>query len=448
MTHDRNDDKPKGPTASRLQRFAKLTGLGAGVAARHLGQKIAGAFSTEEEQQEREKRGRERTAVQMRETLGELKGAAMKVGQMLATDPELLPEEMVRELAQLQHSAPSMEFALVREVVEAALERPLEDVFESFGETPIGAASIGQVHKARTRDGQTVAVKVQYPGIADTLSSDMQNLGSLLVMARAALPKDRVDGYLDEVRSVIERESDYLNEADNLERFQIILKDVEGVRVPIPVHELTRKNVLVMEYLDGVRLEDWLATASEAEKTVQGTRVLRMYLEMIHRHGALHADPHPGNFLVLREDSTGTGTPAIGLLDLGCVRDYPLAFMDGMLELLRGMWRHDIDDLQRTWRKLGFMDNGVDRELIYDWWELVFAPVIKPGVTDFGTWKIQDEALRYVLDNPSVKMFAPPREALFYTRVLVGLRALMHKTGMKLNLYELSREVCRARGIL
>jgi predicted unusual protein kinase regulating ubiquinone biosynthesis (AarF/ABC1/UbiB family) len=436
------------PTSSRFQRFAKLTGLGASVTARHLGQRIAGAFSSAEQQEERERKGREKTATQMRETLGELKGAAMKVGQMLATDPELLPEEIVRELATLQHSAPAMDFQATKAVVEKALERPLDEVFESFSEQPIGAASIGQVHRARTKDGQDVAVKVQYPGIADTLSSDIKNLGSLLVMARATLPRDKVDGYLEEVRTVIEREGDYLKEAENLERFQVVLKGVEGVRVPLPVHELTRKNVLVMEFLDGVRLEDWLQSASAEDKTVQAQRLLRMYLQMIHEHGALHADPHPGNFLVLKQGSDPSGVPPIALLDLGCVRDYPVAFMDDMLQLLRGMWRHDLPALQRTWRKLGFVDDKVDPEVIYEWWELIFSPLIRNEVTDFGEWKIQEQAVKFLLEHPELKLFAPPREVIFYTRVLVGIRALMHKTQMKLNVYELSREVCRSRGVI
>ena len=430
-----------GPTVGRFSRFAKLTGLSAGVAARHLTQKVRGAFSDDDARVIQEKAAQQATAEQVTKTLGQLKGAAMKIGQMLATDPELLPPEMVAQLSQLQHSAPPMDFPTVRGVVEKALETSIEQAFESFSETPIGAASIGQVHRARTKDGLDVAVKVQYPGIADTIRSDMKNLGSLLVMARAALPKERVDSYLEEITEVIEKESDYLAEAENLERFQVVLKSVEGVRVPIPVHELTRKNVLVMELFKGTRLDDWLLSASSEDKTQQGRRLLRAYLEMIHRHGALHADPHPGNFLVL-DDGT------IGMLDLGCVRDYPLAFMDEMLVLLSGLWKHDVDALQASWRRLGFMDKGVDPEVVYEWLALLFEPLTSDRVTDFGTWKIHDDAMRFVLDNPRVKLWAPPREVLFYVRVLAGLRSLMHKVDMKLNVYELSRAVCKERGII
>jgi predicted unusual protein kinase regulating ubiquinone biosynthesis (AarF/ABC1/UbiB family) len=439
-----------GAPPGRFSRFAKLTGLTAGVAARHLGHRVVSAFSSDEgAAAERERKATQKSAEQMRKTLGELKGAAMKVGQMLATDPELLPPEMVEELSQLQHSAPPMDFATVRSVIEGALDKKLEDVFDEFGEEPIGAASIGQVHRAKTADGMDVAVKVQYPGIADTIKSDMRNLGSLLVLARAGLPKERVDSYLEEITTVIERESDYVNEANNLERFQVILKDVRGVRVPIPVHELTRRSVLVMEYFRGPRLEDWLMGATPEQKTVQGQRLLRAYLEMIHLHGALHADPHPGNFMVLEGEAHAIdGAPAIGMLDLGCVRDYPVAFMDAQLKLLAALWSHDLERIQATWRELGFIDKGIDPEIIYEWFQLVFSPLLENKVTDFGTWKVQDDILKFVLDNPRIKLFAPPREALFYMRVLAGIRALMHKVGMRLNVYEMSREVVKSRGLL
>lgn len=437
---------PQAPKVSRFSRFAKLTGLGASVTARHVAQRVAGAFSDEATAAEREKRARSKSAEQMTKTLGELKGAAMKIGQMLSTDPELLPPEFVDQLSQLQHSAPAMDFPTVKAAIERAFERPLDELFAEFSQQPIGAASIGQVHRARTRDGQDVAVKVQYPGIADTIRSDMKNLGSLLVMARAAIPKDRVDGYLEEITTVIERESDYLNEAENLERFQVLLKDVQGVRVPIPVHELTRRTVLTMEFFRGKKLEDWLSAASDEHKTAQGQRLLRAYLEMIHEHGALHADPHPGNFLVL--DDEGSEVPPIGLLDLGCVRDFPVAFMDLQLKLLVGLWRHDLDAIQAIWREMGFLDTHVDAELVYDWLCLLFEPLLVDRVTDFGAWRVNESAMRFVLDNPSIKLWAPPREVLFYVRVLAGVRALLHKVGMKVNAYQISRQVVRERGLL
>lgn len=452
VSNEDRDEKagsPQAPTASRLARFAKMSSLTASVAARHLGERVAGAFRDGDANSKAEKEAQKKSAAQITKTLGELKGAAMKVGQMLATDPELLPKEMVDEIAKLQHSAPPMPLAMVRGVIKMALGRDVDDIFAEFSDAPIGAASIGQVHKATLRvpiDGvSVVAVKVQYPGIADTIASDMKNLGSLLTLLRAQLPKDRVDGYLDEVTSVIQQESDYLREAENLERFHMVMKPLSGVRVPAPVHELTRKNVLVMEYLAGTKIEPWLQAASQQQRDVIGKQLLEVFLQSIHRHQVLHADPHPGNFLVA--DGVGGGDPVLCILDCGCVREYSPAFSDGLIALLVALWRHDLDALVAASRALGFSDKGLDPDDMYEWCQMILAPMLRDEVWDFGNWKIQDDAMRFLLAHPSIKLWAPPREVIFYMRTLAGLRGLLHQTGVRLNTFHMSRAMAAERGL-
>ena len=436
------------PTSSRFARFARMSGLTAGVTARHLGQKMAGVFQNDEQKKSGEKAAQQKSAAQITKTLGELKGAAMKIGQMMATDPELLPPDMIEQISTLQHSAPAMSFHAVTEVVEAALGTPLSSAFSSFSPEPIGAASIGQVHRATTIDGVDVAVKVQYPGIADTIRSDMKNLGSLLAMMRVQLPKERVDGYVDEFTRVIEQESDYLREADNLERFVVLLGKIPGVRVPYPVHELTKKNLLVMQYLDGTRLETWLHDAPAEQKSAQGARLIEIFLQSVHRNQVLHADPHPGNFLVLDKEPLVDGAPPLGILDAGCVREYDAAFTDGLIGFMAAMWRHDLDALKTAWTKIGFIDHDLDPELIYEWNELVLAPLLKNEDFDFANWKVQHELTSFMLANPRMKMFSPPREVLFYLRTLVGLRGLLAKTGTKVNVYKIARAMAEERGVL
>jgi predicted unusual protein kinase regulating ubiquinone biosynthesis (AarF/ABC1/UbiB family) len=436
------------PTSSRFARFARMSGLSASVAARHFGQKVASAFRDDDEQEKAKKESQLKSATQITKTLGELKGAAMKLGQMMATDPELLPKEMVEELQKLQHSAPPMPFATVKQVIEEALGQPLDDVFTEFGEVPIGAASIGQVHRAKTKEGADVAVKVQYPGIADTIVSDMRNLGGLLALARAQLPRERVDAYLEEVTSVIQAESDYLKEAENLERFQFVLKNLKGVRVPTPVHELTRKNVLVMEYLSGQKIETWLETAPDAQKQEQGKRLLEVFLQTIHRHHVLHADPHPGNFMILDSAEFVDGAPVLGILDCGCVREYEAAFCDDLIALLVTLWKHDIDAMVKAYRKLGFIDKGVDADDIYEWCQMILAPMLRDEDWDFAGWKIQEQAFAMIMAHPALKLWAPPREVLFYVRTLAGLRGLLAKTGLKLNTYKMSRAMAEERGMV
>jgi len=442
------EERGRAPVASRLGRFARLSGLTASVTARHLGQKVAAAFQDDDARARAKKEAQKRSATQITKTLGELKGAAMKVGQMMATDPELLPPEMVDELAALQHSAPAMPLATVRSVVESALGRPLDDVFASFSPEPIGAASIGQVHKAVVRaDGAVVAVKVQYPGIGDTIRSDIRNLQGLFNLMRAHVSKERLDDWVDEFTAVIERESDYLREADNLERFHFVLKGLPGVRVPTPVHELTRRNVLVMEFFAGEKLEPWLLQASSEQKTVQARRLMEFFLQTMHRHHLLHADPHPGNFVVLTGEPAVDGAPPLGILDAGCVREYEPAFTDDLITFLVALWKHDTDKMLAVTRKLGFAD-GNDIGDVYEWNQIILAPLLHDREWDFGAWKIQEDALRFVLDHPAIKAWAPPREILFYVRTLAGLRGLLHKTGVKMNACRLARAMAEERGML
>lgn len=440
--------REEAPTSSRFKRFTRLSGLTAGITARHLGQKVADVFRDDASREAAARKNQAKSASEITKTLGELKGAAMKIGQMMATDPELLPKEMVDEIKTLQHAAPPMPFATVKSVVEEALGAPLATHFESFSEAPIGAASIGQVHRARTIDGVDVAVKVQYPGIAATIRSDMKNLGSLLTVLRAQLPKERVDGYLEEFTSVLERESDYVRESESLERFHFITGKMPGVVVPTPVHELTRPNVLVMEFFDGIRLEEWLATATPAQKQVQGRRLVEVFLQTIHRNQVLHADPHPGNFLVLHKEADVDGAPPLGILDAGCFQDFEPAFTDGLIRFMNAMWRHDLEALKGVWEDLGFIDHGVDPELIYEWNALILGPLLENKVWDFANWKIQEKAMKFVLAHPSVKLWSPPREALFYLRTLVGLRGLVASCELKLNTYEMAREMAVERGII
>ncbi|MEW5853201.1 MAG: AarF/ABC1/UbiB kinase family protein [Myxococcota bacterium] len=428
------------PGGGRFSRFAKLGTLTAGTAARHLTQKVMSTFQNAQTAEEREKAALEKTARQMVKTLGELKGAAMKVGQMLTTDPEL-PPEMLQILSTLQSSAPAMSSEMVRRVVAEALGGKLEDHFTEFHDVPLGAASIGQVHRATTREGQAVAVKVQYPGIAETIRHDMRNLDAVMNVARAMLPRERVDAYLEELTVVLDRESDYVQEAQHMVRYGELLRRMHGVRAPEPVVSLTRTNVLTMEFVEGVRLQDWLGTASAEAARDMGLRLLRVHVDMLYRHHLLHADPHPGNFLV---DTAGN----LVVLDFGCVREYEPAFVDDMVRLLLALWRHDLDELQAAWRTLKFIDNGVDPDLVYEWFNLILAPLVHNGEFDFRAWKVRDDVMAFVMANPRIKLFAPPREMLFYMRVVTGLRGVLAQAGVTANLRRWAREVAELRGLV
>jgi predicted unusual protein kinase regulating ubiquinone biosynthesis (AarF/ABC1/UbiB family) len=453
MADDPDDDSRKGgaPATGRWSRLAKLSSLAAGVASRAAAHAVAKPFLSAADANKSRDAGEMASARAIVKTLGGMKGAAMKLGQMLATDPSLLPEPMRLEVQQLQSQAPPMGESVVRTAVEGALGHSIEEVFERFDMKAIGAASMGQVHRARLRATSAhgaieVAVKVQYPGIADTIHSDVKNLGSLLNVMRLHVPRERVDRYVAEVTEMLVRESDYLQEAVELERIATLWRHSDSIRVPTPVHELCRPNVLVMEFLDGVRLSEWLAGATPADRARQGERLLGMYLVMLHEHGVLHADPHPGNFLVLHGPLVD-GIPVLGLLDCGCVKHYPLSFTDDLVRILTALWRSDLPALQQAWRALGFIDDGVDLDAAYEWMEFVLSPLLMDQPFDFATWDVTDQAVKFMVNNPSLKRWAPPEQVLFYLRTLAGLRGIMMQAGVVMNVHQVAKQVATARGL-
>ena len=424
----------------RFGRFAKLSGMTATVAARTLGQKVAGAFQTEESREEHRRRTLETNAKTMADTMGQLKGAAMKVGQMLSADPDLLPKEMAGALAGLQSEAPPMDLDMVHAQIRKHLGGPVEEFYSWFSPEPIGAASIGQVHRATTIAGEDVAVKVQYPGVRESVASDLKNLSSFLNLARVRLTKEQTDAYLQEVTEVLERESNYLDEADSLERFRTVLKDVPGVRVPTPFYDLTREEVLTMEFIEGERLVDWVKKQDEATRTEYGERLITAFVHMMHVHGVLHADPHPGNFLV---DMHGD----IVFLDLGCVRQYPLSFSQGLAKVLIAHWRGDVERMMSLLKELGFRTDTIDPEVAYEWFEIVLEPLLKDVTFDFNAWSIHDTSRKFMLAHPSLIDFHPPPEAIFYLRVLAGLRGIMGNANICINAHRLSKTALKELGI-
>ena len=172
--------------------------------------------------------------------MGEMKGAAMKVGQLLSTDPDILDPAFAERLTSLQNSAPPMDFDTLSAQVESALDQPIESVFKFFDPEPIGSASIGQVHRATLFDGRKVAVKIQYPGIAGSIESDLRNLGSLLKVGRVFITKERAESFIEEARDTIIAEADYTIEARNLVRFREHFADDEWIRIPEPIMDYAR----------------------------------------------------------------------------------------------------------------------------------------------------------------------------------------------------------------
>ncbi len=281
-----------------------MTGAAANVAAREAAARAMRAGGRNSEaSRERASRQQLKSAQALVKVLGSMRGAAMKVGQTLsAVDLGLVPEEIRPQfqeiLASLQHDAKPVSFKSIRKVIEEDLEEKLADAFASFDEEPIAAASIGQVHRATLDDGCTVAVKVQYPGIAEAIHADMQNLRLALKLLNVIAPGIDTGPIADEIRERISQELDYELEASNQHAMARAYRDHPFIVVPDVVSSLCRERVLVSEYIDGHRFSEAREWPAEQRDRL-GEILIRFYINGPLRHRLLNGDPHPGNSLFL-----------------------------------------------------------------------------------------------------------------------------------------------------
>lgn len=438
-------EKGERVTSSKFGRMMKLGSVGAGVAASSLAGKVKSLISTGDEAEDALSENYRRNAARMTEVLGQLKGASMKVGQMLSADPEGIPEEFAEGLALLQRSAPPMTWSTVSKQVEDALDRPIEAVFSRFDPDPIGAASIGQVHRARLDTGEEVAVKIQYPGVSDALESDLETLKSMLVWGRPFVEKEKLDRYFAEIREVLIQEADYEQEAQQLLRFRELVADRPDLRVPKAYPEHSRKTVLVMEYVEGQKLDDALEEMPPDQRDEYLFRFLAVYVWMFHELQEIHADPHPGNFLIDEEDR-------LVLLDFGCVKAFEAEFPDGMLDILAALWDGDTERILNIYARLGFGGENfdpskIDLDALDAYHEIVLAPFLADGAFDFGGWSPTIQAKKFMLANPALLALTPPPDMLLYFRLLSGIKGLLTRFNARLDVVTLARQTAERRGI-
>lgn len=442
------EDDSEDVATGRFERAWKVGKMGAKVTASSLANKIGNAFRGGDEESRREamRESLEKNAARAAEVLGDLKGASMKVGQLLSADPELLPDGFSDQLAALQRDAPPMPYETVRDQIESAFDQPLESVFSYFDDEPAGSASLGQVHRARLEDGTDVAVKIQYPGVADALDSDLKTLKSALVYARVVADKERLEAYFSQIRDLLREELDYENEAANLRRFHRMLADRQGVEVPEPIDEWTRETVLVMEYMEGEKLDDVLREMSDdTRRNEVMRRWIQLYSWMFHEQHEIHADPHPGNFLLTEDDT-------IVVLDFGSTRQYDPEFTDGYLDILDACWQDDRQRAVDALLELGYGGDidreDVDPDLVAEYNSIILAPFLQNEPFDFGEWEPAREGQKFMMRHPSFLKLTPPPESLPYMRVLSGIKGLLRKLDARFEIASMAVETARRRGRL
>ena len=279
-------------------------------------------------------------AVHFREALEELGTTFTKAGQALSTRADLLPPDVIRELTKLQDSGPTIDPNVIREVVAAELGKPVEEAYAEFDPTPLASASIGQVHAARLPAGRAVVVKVQKPGVQAQVETDLLILGELARTVGRRLPhSDLIDAerLVEELGRSITAELDYLREASNAEEFRNNFAGDEMVYIPAVIWTHTTSRVITLERIDGIKVDNVAALdAAGIARPELATRCTGVIFRQVFEHGVFHADPHPGNLLVLEGGR-------IGLLDFGMAGRLDGHVQDGLLEMLVGFVQNDDD---------------------------------------------------------------------------------------------------------
>lgn len=295
----------------RWQRFAALGTLQAKIAAAYLFHWLRGWFREASVNKQHLAETHWRTAVQVLDSMCYLRGAMMKVGQTLANFPDIAPREFVDTLNQLHFNAPPMHWSLLRELVHNEFGDEPESVFAAFDRQAFAAASIGQVHRARLKTGEDVAVKIQYPGIARTIQSDFRNAFLCLLPARLSADWENTKDQFDDLRQRLEQETDYTLEADRLERARPLFRPEDAIVVPKVHRDFSTGRVLTTEYLRGVHLTEFLAREpSQEERNEVARKIVRAWYRLMYAGRMLYVDFHPGNFLVLDDGR-------LGVLDFG-----------------------------------------------------------------------------------------------------------------------------------
>ncbi len=343
--------KDRIPTG-RISRTARVSSLAAGQAARHLGTRATNLGRTEQGRTAALERRHLEAAEQIVTALGTMKGAAMKLGQVMSfLDVGLVPEEyrdeFQRKLGALRDAAPKVRFADMRKVIESELEAPIGKLFAEFDPEPIAAASIGQVYRARLHDGRTVAIKVQYPGVGAAVRADMQNLGMILRLMKRIAPGLDVKATAEEIRSRIGDELDYELEASNQRSLARIFRGHPFIVVPDVVTELSREKVMVSEFVPGVGFDTIKETDQETRDRV-GEIVFRFYFGCMYRHRQFSGDPHPGNFLLMADDR-------VAFLDFGLFKVMPRRLIELELETQRAGHEGDAQRLWEIWAEGGLL---------------------------------------------------------------------------------------------
>jgi len=425
------NDREKNRFSARAARYARVGANVGGVAARIAGARLFGLDLD-----------RARNAAELAAALGGLKGPIMKVAQLLATIPEALPPEYINELTKLQSQAPPMGWAFVKRRMQAELGPDWQKKFASFEHHPAAAASLGQVHRAKSHDGEDLACKLQYADMQSAVEADLRQLGVLFAIRRRFDPAIDTSEIIKEIGARMREELDYRREAKHVALYRDMLKGEDCVRVPRVWPDLSTGRLLTLNWLEGRPLLDHKEDALAVRNRLARAMFTAWWFPFS-RFGVIHGDPHLGNYSAFAQRGKPTG---INLLDYGCIRIFPATFVGGVVDLYNGLRKNDDALVVQAYETWGF--RALSRELIdilNVWARFIYGPLmddrtrtiadgVKPG--EYGrrqAFEVQ-KALRQ--KGP----VTVPREFVLMDRAAIGLGGVFLHLRAELNFHQLFQE--------
>ncbi len=425
-------EQNKIPT-SKVKRAAKLIGTGAKVGGNYVKYYAKKAVGDKNAREQLEKDNAE----DIYSSLSELKGSALKMAQIMSMDKNMLPKAMVDKFSLAQYSAPPLSYPLVVKTFREMFGKPPTGIFDTFSRNAIHAASIGQVHAAE-KDGKKLAVKVQYPGVADSVKSDLK-LVKPIAMRMLNLREHEIKQYMAEIENKLLEETDYELEIKQSMEIGEACAELEGIVFPQYYPEYSGKRVITMDWIDGVHLKDFLATnPSQEVRDRIGQNLWDFYDFQVNKVKAIHADPHPGNFL-FRENGE------VGIIDFGCVKRIPDEFYKVYFQLLNPEYHEDDEKLKALFYELEFLykeDTPEAVELFFgvfkESMDLLIHP-FKAGEFDFADEDYfnqiyqKGEELSKRKDIRKNGVARGSKHILYINRTYFGLFALLHELKAKIN---------------
>lgn len=413
----------------KVTRWTKLGLATGGIAARVAGSKLGFSFDTKAH------------AEQLTKLLGTLKGPAIKAAQILAMVPDLLPPEYAEKLAELQAHAPPMGWSFVQRRMTGELGVDWRNHFNEFSETACNAASLGQVHQAKDRDGQLLACKLQYPDMKSVVDADLQQLKLILGLF------EKLDGTIDtqeawvELQQRLYEELDYQREAKHITLYNYLLKSVQQVHVPQVVSSLSTPRLLTMTWLPGTTIKNFFKDVERQQLLQPVAKNLFMaWYKPFYHYGVLHGDPHPGNYTIRPNGD-------LNLLDYGCIRVFTPTFVEAVIDLYQALQANDTDKAAAAYEKWGF--HNLSRELVTilnKWAHFVYGPILEDrdrllsDHMDGGAYT-RDLAIairQQLRQHGTVKL---PQSFVLMDRAALGLGSIFIYLRVRTNWYKLFNEL-------